>query len=315
MKPFKVATVAAALLAVLFCTAPARAVGWDRDDFIISGAPNFPDRIGVFDHDFTFKGYLDQSFLGVQGMDFDAAGRLVALSSINPEVRVYDRSGAKVGGFTPGTSPMLVPAGDLKVSPDGNYALGTGEHGARVFTPQGEFVRQYGDGDSRGIAFVPGGRLWSGGAGTTVNIFDTSSGAVVDTFTANGQAMSYSMQYSPITNTVLVVDADRDLGGIFERDLTGGLLEEFHVPRAQTTSYSATRGPGGDVFGTTSDLVSQVVRWHPDGSVADTHSVYPVDVHQVRILWAGVVPDPGSTTIAVAAGCLSLLGRRRKGND
>jgi WD40 repeat protein len=315
MKRLKVATIAAALLAVLFCTAPARAVGWDSDDFIISGAPTFPDRIGVFDRDFTFKGYLDQSFLGVQGMDFDAAGRLVALSSINPEVRVYDRGGAKVGGFTPGSSPMLVPAGDLKVSPDGNYALGTGEHGARVFTPQGAFVRQYGDGDSRGIAFVPGGRLWSGGAGTTVNVFDTSSGAVVGTFTADGQTMSFSMQYSPTTNTVLVVDADRDLGGIFERDLTGGLLEEFHVPRVQTTSYSATRGPGGDVFGTTGYFGMDVVHWRQDASVAATIDCYPVEIGAVRILWAGVVPEPGSSTIAVGAGCLSLLRRRPKGNE
>src|SRR5438874_364759 len=65
--------------------------GWDNDDFIITGAPNFPDRIGIFDHDFTFKGYLDTNFLGVQGMDFDAAGNLVAIASLstNPEVRVY----------------------------------------------------------------------------------------------------------------------------------------------------------------------------------------------------------------------------------
>ncbi len=288
------------------------AVGWDRDDFIITGAPNFPDRISVFDHDFRFKGYLDQNFLGVQGMDFDAQGRLVALSSLNPEVRVYDPSGNRVGGFTHSGSPMLVPAGDLKVAPDGNYALGTNEDGVRVFTPQGTFLRQYGDGDSRGITYLPSDRLWSGGAGTTVRVFDTQSGAQIGTFTANQQTMSYSMQYSPTTDTVLIVDADRDAGGVFERDLSGILLREFDVPLPQTFVFSATRGPNDDVFATTGHLTLDVVHWHADGSVAGTINVYPFDKSTVRIIWAGVVPEPTSAVIAIGVGCLSVLCGRRK---
>lgn len=43
------------------------AVGWDRDDFIITGAPNFPDRISVFDHDFRFKGYLTKTSSASKG--------------------------------------------------------------------------------------------------------------------------------------------------------------------------------------------------------------------------------------------------------
>src|SRR5205814_3867555 len=104
----------------------AGAVGWDSDDFIITGAPNFPQYIGVFDHDFTFKGYLETNFLGVQGMDFDAQGRLVAIASLstNPEVRVYSFGGARVGGFMT-NNPALQYTGDLKVAPDGGYALGS----------------------------------------------------------------------------------------------------------------------------------------------------------------------------------------------
>src|SRR5262245_44713979 len=79
----------------------AYAVGWGPTDFLITGAPNFPDRIGVFSQDFTFKGYLETNFLGVQGMDFDAQGNLVAQASLstNPEVRVYSPSGTRIGGF------------------------------------------------------------------------------------------------------------------------------------------------------------------------------------------------------------------------
>ncbi len=289
-------------------------IGWDLDDFIITGAPNFPDRIGIFDQDFTFKGYLDQNFFGVQGMDFDAQGRLVAESSLNPEVRIYDPSGAKVGGFTQAMSPLLVPAGDLKVAPDGNYALGTSANGVRLFTPQGIFVRQYGNGDSRGITYVPGNRLWSGGAGTSVHIFDALSGLETGTFSANEQTISYSMQYSSTTNTVLIVDYDRDAGGIFERDLTGNLLRQFHVPVAQTATNGVTRGPDSHVFGTTDDFFVDLVDWRPDGSVARTINVYPVQITPVRILWAGIVPEPTAPLTILCIGLSASLRLRRTGS-
>src|SRR5438093_1015249 len=41
--------------------------GWDSNDFLISGGPNFPDRIGVFDFDMSFKGYLDTNYIPVRG--------------------------------------------------------------------------------------------------------------------------------------------------------------------------------------------------------------------------------------------------------
>ena len=299
-------------LALVFADRAA-AVGWDRDDFIITGAPNFPDRIGIFDHDFTFKGYLDQNFLGVQGMDFDPSGNLVAQASLTStaEVRVYSPNGTRIGGFT-SNEPALQFTGDIKVAPNGNFALGTFVSGVRVYTPLGTFVRQYGDGDSRGIEYVPGDRLWSGGAGTTVRIFDTDSGAQVGSFTASGQTQSYSMQYSPAEDTVLVVDADRDLGGVFERDLNGMLVQEFNLPVAQTNCYSATRGPGSDVFGTTNGLFIDVVRWLPNGTVAGTMDVYPNNITSVRILWAGSVPEPGASALSIAGVLVSCAMRRSR---
>jgi hypothetical protein len=287
----------------------AHGVGWDSNDFIITGAPNFPDRIGIFDHDFTFKGYLEQNFFGVSGMDFDAQGRLVAQSLLNAEVRVYDSSGATVGGFTQTNSPMLVPGSDLKVAPDGSYFLGTLSSGARSFTPQGAFIRQYGSGNSTGLAVLPGNRLWAGGAGTTVRIFDTDTGDQVGTFTADQQVNSGNMQYTSTANTVLLVDPDRDAGGAYERDLNGMLLQQFHLPIAQTNCNGATRGPGGDVFGTSNNLSVDIVHWLPNGTVVGTLDVYPTNITPVRILWAGIVPEPGTTALLIAG--ISILYTRR----
>jgi hypothetical protein len=44
----------------------------------------------VFDYDMSFKGYLDSNFLTVSGLDFDAAGHLVAAAGVpgHGEVRV-----------------------------------------------------------------------------------------------------------------------------------------------------------------------------------------------------------------------------------
>src|SRR4051812_9846295 len=211
-------TIAVGALVFLLISKSVSAVGWDSDDFIVIGAPNFSQYIGIFDHDFTFKGYLDNNFLGVRGMDFDAQGRLVAVSYLNPEVRVYNPDGTRAGGFAQATSPMLESGGDLKVAPDGNYVFGTNANGVKVFTPQGTFVRRYGEGVSQGITFLPGNRLWSGGLTTTVKIFDTDTGAQVGSFSANGQVNAGSLIYSPITHTVLMLDGDRDAGGVFERD-------------------------------------------------------------------------------------------------
>jgi hypothetical protein len=285
------------------CALPntAAAIGWGPTDFLIFGAPNFPDRIGVFDQSFNFKGYLVTNFVGVQGMNFDAQGRLVVFNAASPEIRVYDSSGAQVGGFTQATSPMLVTGGDVQVMPDGNYVVGTSSGGARVFAAQGTFVRQYGDGNSNNIAVLPGRRLWSGNVDTlTMNVFDTDSGLQVGSFSLDQQTRPSHMLYDGTTNTVLCIDRDRDAGGVFERDFDGNLLQQFHIPIAQTTCNGATPGPGGVRFGTSSNFNLDVVEWRPDGTVTRTIDCYPVEITATRILWAGIVPEPGATALIIA---------------
>src|SRR5439155_6859047 len=146
---------AISLLAVLLAASRATAIGWDPTDFLIGGGPNFTNKIGVFDQNLSFKGYLESSFVTVEGMDFDSAGRLVAVAGSMQEVRAYDKSGAKVGGFIRNDN-LLGTSVDLKVTPNGDYVVATqnfgGGDGAREFGPDGTFVRQYGSGWIRGAA-------------------------------------------------------------------------------------------------------------------------------------------------------------------
>jgi hypothetical protein len=295
------------LFALLMCASHARAVGWGPTDFLIFGAPNFPDRIGVFDQNLSFKGNLFTGWTGLQAMNFDQQGRLVAFNTFAREVRVYDSTGALVGGFDSTTSPMLTNGGDIQIMSNGDYIVGTSANGARVFTPQGTFVRQYGSGDYSSIAVLPGAKMWAGNPSMlTMNVLDTDTGNQIASFGMNQQTRPSYMNYDSTTNTVLCIDRDRDAGGVFERDLNGALLQQFHIPIAQTTCNGAIFGPAGDIFGTTSNAAIGVVEWGPNGSVVRTLAVS--EFTQARILWAGSVPEPGSVAIAVTA--FALLLRR-----
>jgi hypothetical protein len=307
-------------IAVVVCvltltSATALAIGWDNDDFLVIGAPNFSQYIGVFDRDFTFKGYLETNFLGVRGMDFDPQGRLVAMSYLNPEVRVYNPDGSRAGGFTQATSPMLRTDGQLDVAPDGNYVIGTAADGVRVFTPQGTFVRQYGTGRATSNALVPGNRLWTAAADATVNIFDFDTGAQVGTFTTAGQLRAGTFVYSAFSNTVLMNVSDSDAGGVYERDLAGNLLHEFHLPHSGIATHSAVRMAGGDVYGTHdwyAPSYPDLIHWGADGAVLEERAIWPVEIKTGEILWAGSVPEPGGgALLALGINLFSFRPGRR----
>jgi hypothetical protein len=252
---------------------------------------------------------------GVQAINFDKQGRLVTYNFFANEVRVYDPSGTLVGGFNSTTSPMLTPGGDIMVMPDGNYIVGTSANGARVFTPQGAFVRQYGEGRLTSIALLPDHKLWAGNSNSlTMNVFDTDSGDQVGSFMLDQQTRPSYQQYSATTNTVLVIDTDRDAGGIFERDLTGTLLRQFHLPVAQVGISGATRGLGGDVYGTHSwypPSYYDETRWSASGTLIDQKAIWDVAITPTRILWVGNIPEP-ATGLAVLAGVARSLTRVRR---
>ncbi len=290
----------------------AGAIGWDSDDFLIGGGPSFTNKIGVFDHDLSFKGLLDPNFLTVRGMDFDAQGHLVAVASFHREVRVYDSSGAHIGGFVR-PDDALGAAADLKVAPDGTYLIGPqnqfGATGARQFDPQGAFVRQYGSGNVSGIAVVPGNKFWASGLSSpTITIFDLVGGGQVGTIAVAGLTAALSMSYSASTNTVLLPDTLSST--VLETDLTGTVLEEFHAPSA-TSFVSVVRGPDADVFATTGGGQS-ILRWHANGDFAGSVATSATLGNSGWIVWAGNIPEPTGWVSITIALYISLWRRRHK---
>lgn len=287
----------------------ARAIGWDSNDFIISGGPSFTTRIGVFDHDLTFKGFLDDDFVFNTGMDFDAAGNLVAVGGGNArEVRVYSPSGARVGGFA--SNMYFAVPGDIKVTPTGEYLVAmniTGPGiGARRFTPQGALLREYTSNSTRGAVVLPGNRLWLAGPGATaVNVFDLDTGSNLGSLPIAGLAGVYSMRYSATTDSVLIATVQSN--AVIETDLSGVVLRTFVSPFA--TSFSAvTRGPDGHVFATATSN-SRVLEWDSVGAYIGETSTLGSTGSAVAIVWAGDIPEPSATVFVAAIG-YALLKRR-----
>jgi WD40 repeat protein len=277
-------------LAILALPRSVNAIGWDSDDFLISGGPSFTTMIGVFDHDLTFKGLLDPNFVTVAGMDFDASGRLVAAGAGNARsVRVYDSSGAIVGGFT--NTELLANAADLKVTPSGSYVIAANNTlgvSAREFLSQGMLVREYLGGWTLGAAVVPGNRLWLAGVGSSeVRVFDLASGAQTGTMSINGLAGANSMYYSQETNTVLF--ATIQTGAVLETDLSGNVVHTF-TPPSPSGFNGVSRGPNGDVLATATGNQS-IFRWNSNGDFLGAVSTTKTLGGVSAIVWAGVVPE------------------------
>jgi hypothetical protein len=300
------------LIASLAWCERAQAIGWDSNDFLIGGGSSFSDRIGVFDHDLTFKGFLDANFVTVSGMDFDAQGRLVAAAPALREVRVYESNGATVGGFTR-SDDMLGSGGDLKVAPDGTYLIATqnfgGGDGARQFETDGTFLRQLGSGWIRGAAVIPGNRLWTAGVGATaVNVFDLGTGNQTGTISIAGLAGVNSMVYSASTNTVLIATIQSN--SVIETGLDGTVIRTFDAPTVAQCN-SVIRGSEGDVFATRSGTQT-ILRWRSDGLFLSETSTAGTIGGGGEIVWAGNVPEPGVAGLLVfTVSGLTLRVRRR----
>lgn len=292
---------------LLLAPGRASAIGWDNDDFLIGGGTGFLSKIGVFDHDLTFKGYLESNFITVAGMDFDAAGHLVAVASGNVRsVRVYDSSGAIVGGFTR-NDDLLGTSNDLKTAPSGDYVVATqnfgGGDGARQFATDGSFVRQYASGRVTAVSILPGNLLWVGGIGTgPISVFDVATGVPLGTVSVATVNSINSMTYSSASNSVLIATIGNR---VVEASVTGDFIRTFTAPSNVGIS-AVTRGPDGDVFATAADQT--VLRWHADGQFVAAVSTASALGGASGIVWAGVVPEPELGVSAAIA--VFLLWRR-----
>lgn len=287
----------------------AGAIGWDGNDFLIGGGPSFTNKIGVFDHDLTFKGLLDSNFVGVGGMDFDAAGNLVTVSFALNEVRVYNPAGNRIGGFIKQDN-SLAASGDLRVMPNGHYLIGQGDQmgavGARELMADGTPVRQYGDGNMARVVIIGDDRIWSGRFDApTIRVFDLATGAEGAPFTVPGLSGVYADCYSQSTNTVLF--GHPFLGRILETDLSGNVTRTFQGP-SQASMVSIVRGTDGDVFGTTG---SAIWHWRADGSFVGSVAPPAAMGGASGIIWAGVVPEPTLSFAALVS--IAVSGRRTRG--
>lgn len=299
------------LIASLVYIDRAQAIGWDSDDFIISVGPSFITKIGVFDHDLTFKGYLDDNFIIVAGMDFNAAGQLVAAGGGNArEVRVYDSSGARVGGFSNPT--LLAKAGQLDVAPNGNYLIASGEFNGppgtvsvREFTPQGALVHEFLARGAFGASAIPTNRVWSGQAGSTgVDVYDLSTAQNLGTISIAGLDGVEEIVYDPQTNTVLI--ATTESGAVIETDLLGTVIRTFPTPDNRGLT-DVTRGPDGDLFATRGHTI---YRWNSNGQFVSA-TTFP-DMAVASISWAGTIPEPSVAAAVFGFAPSAALTRTRQ---
>ncbi|MEM7806980.1 MAG: hypothetical protein AAF561_02590 [Planctomycetota bacterium] len=304
--------------AVLFFSAlwPAAAaastVGWDDDDFLVAGL--LSGTIGVYDSDLTFKGNLVTGFNRTSGLDFDAAGNLVAAGQEPGQVRVFSSNGTQLS--TIDNSDLGFPL-DLKVGPNGNFFVGTqdldGGNGLIEFTSGGATVRTFDTGDYEGVAVPPGGVLWGGdfNNSTGIEVFDLATGSNTGTIAFdNGQQRATSMSYSVATGTILMADNQGE--AIFERTTDGTFVRSF-TATGLGNSFGVTRGLNGDVFA--ADFSDDgVYRWQADGTFVGFTSLGGGLDAPINIVWAGnsptVIPEPG---VAMCwPSLLSLLGLRRR---
>lgn len=282
----------------------APAVGWDSDDFIIGGGTNQGGKVGVFNADLTFKGYLENpSAYGFE--DFDANGRLVGIEGSN-ELRLYDPSGAYAGGFYRADDALKGGVG-LRVARNGDYIVperpNYGFGGVLEFQPDGTLINQYGSGTrASSLVVVPENRAWvwfpSDGA-SVVRVIDLSTFEQIGTVSLPNVAPQ-NMRYCPSTNTVLMASVFAN--GVVETDLAGQVVRQFILPNNVFAIGTVTRGANGDVLATSSDSTRLIVRWHGDGTLVGTVSVSQTIGEPGAIIWAGDVPEPtGSLLMSCAA--------------
>ena len=309
-----VPVLAAASLLLAFSASSAHAIGFDNNDFIVPGFNS--NELAVYDSDLTYKGNLDASFVNVAGVDFDAAGNVVAVSQDYRQnaaaVRTYSAAGTPLGSFE---STSLSDALDIKVTPTGNYIVGTqdSQFTAAEFTPAGAFVRSLGTDVYSGIAVLPGNVLWAGAieAGAKVDVFSLATGNLTGTINLdNGQHSVTSMTFSAATGSVLTVDSIN--GRIYERNLDGSFVRRFDLPAGAPQAVSVTRGPGGDVYATSFNNDSGAVQhWLANGTFVGTTVLTDI-VGPTNILWTGnAVPEPASLSLFALGGGAMLIKRRR----
>ena len=285
-----------------------QAGSYDADDFIV--ASFLGNSIAIFDHDFTFKSFLDDDFGMPTGLGFDADGILHA-ASLAQEVRQYQPNGNAVGSFTSGDLGMPF---DIKVANSGHLFVGTETNlSVREFSDTGQSLRTYGGNSYGSVALLGSDVLWAGGSSNPaeIDVFDISSGSQTGTIPLdNGQFNAKTMFYASEIDAVLMTDSPDGPDSVFERSRDGALVREFATANDLVESAGITRGPNGDVFVTDFSLNS-VFRWQADGTFIGEVPLTNVS-GATQIVWAGnVIPEPPGLLLSALAACVPIVRRSR----
>ncbi len=204
------------------------------------------------------------------GLDMGPDGNLYIADTWNNRVAVYTPDGEFVDAWghegrpfdDPSTEAMWGPR-DLKIGPDGNvYVADTGGKRIRVYTMDGEWVRDIGSSGSQlgqldepvGLAFNPvSGDLYVAEAwNRRIQVFD-AAGVPLRSFTVNmwfTNRQSYNRPYiavSPDGSLIYVTDMD-DRQRIVAYNLTGQPVFSFDQPDDLENNVLGLRSPAGLAF-------------------------------------------------------------------
>jgi hypothetical protein len=286
------------LLAAVCAATPAaggQTIGWDADDFLV--AEFFAGVIAVFDSGFTFKGLLDDDFPDVTGLDLAPDGSLVAVSQ-EETVRRYTPDGSMIGEFThPEVGQGAI---DISVSARPRLYIARREsfEGMKEFELDGTFLREYVNGavPYRGVAAVPGDRVWAGDVeeGVPIDVWSIPTATRTEIPLDNGQVgAGQSIAYSQLTQTVLMTDVSKGLTQVVERTLDGTFVRAF--PEGLNIDLlGVTRGPANAVFATECPN-GFIFSWEADGTPLGFINPPALGGCPVGIVWAG---EPGFTIFA-----------------
>lgn len=280
----------------LFFAVPG-AAQYAATDFLIADFSG--NRIAVYNQSLVFQRYLDTAFPNVTGLDLLSNGNLVAAGQ-SRRIKVYNPAGTIVTNFT---NLNLITPLDVKASAAGLFYVGTQDsiNSVAEFSATGTYNRSFGAKAYAGVVIF-GNTLWAGGDQQPgiIDVYNLMTGEFISTFTLdNGQVNAVSMHYSASTNTILM--ADFSTRTIYERTTTGAFVRQF-TGGGGGIGFGVTRGPGGDVYATSNNIVS---RWTATGTFVGNTSI-PQVAFGINMLWAG--------SLAPTAAGVSISGRVTDGN-
>jgi HYR domain len=271
-------------------------------DFLVSDLMG--SHISVLDQNLVFKGFFDENLMvfSFRGLDFLPNQHIVGLSlTTPPTVTEYDTSGMHISSFMSTDlhgDPIDVKSNKAPLPADFRLYFGQDAgmmaNSAPELNLSGTKIRGFGSNFYDGIAVLPGNVMWAGGLGFgSIDVFDISSGsgsgnniAPTSTITLdNGQVNLFTMTYSAVSNTVLMVEPGSS--SVFERMTNGTFVRKFVAPMGISLSPGVTRGPGNDVFASGINGVGngRIVRWNSTGTFVSTTNISVFDPG--NIIWAG----------------------------